>query len=95
MDLTIDILHQVLGNHVNTYNLQVKYVDDADPWIGILAVDDFAVQSTYHRTKFKSPGHLVFGQYTILPFNNIADWIYIHQRKLAQTENIYYMQKLY
>ena len=33
---TIEIIHQVLGNIVRTYNLQEKYVDDADPWMGIL-----------------------------------------------------------
>ena len=27
----IDIIHQILGSLVHTYNLQETYVDDADP----------------------------------------------------------------
>ena len=40
---TIERIHQVLGNLVRTYNLQETYVDDADPWIGILVAEAFAV----------------------------------------------------
>ena len=47
------MIHQVLGNLVHTYNLQVTYVDDADPWMGILEAAAFVVQNTYHRTKKK------------------------------------------
>ena len=45
---TIERLHQVLGNLVRTYNLQETYVDDADPFLGILTAAAFAVRSTYH-----------------------------------------------
>ena len=58
---TIERMHQVLGNLVCTYNLQETYVDDAEPWMAILAAAAFAVRSMYHRTKQKSPGQLVFG----------------------------------
>ena len=30
---TIEIIHQVLGNLIHTYNLHDKYGDDADPWM--------------------------------------------------------------
>ena len=50
----------------------------------ILAAAAFAVQSTYHRTKEKSPGQLVFGRDMILPINHAADWRYIRQRKQMQ-----------
>ena len=39
----IEIVHQVLGNLVRTYNLQEIYVDDTESWIRILATADFAV----------------------------------------------------
>ena len=48
---TIERLHQLLGNLVSTYNLQETYVDDADPWMGILAESAFEVRYTYNRTK--------------------------------------------
>ena len=48
---TIEIIYQLLGNLVRTYNLHTKYVDDADPWMGILAEAALSVRSTYHRTK--------------------------------------------
>ena len=54
------MIHQALGNLVRTYNLQETYVDDADPWMGVLeaataaaaaaAAAAFAVRSTYHTT---------------------------------------------
>ena len=74
MNATIERIHQVLGNLVHTYNLQEIYVDNADPWMGILAAAAFSVQSTYQNIKQKSPGQLVFGQYMILLINHIANW---------------------
>ena len=59
-DAIVEIIHQVLGNTVLTYNLQETYVYDIDPWMGILASASFAVRSTYHRTKGKIPGQIVF-----------------------------------
>ena len=81
---TIEIIHQVLGNIVRTYNLQEIYVDDSDSWMGILAAAAFAVRSTYHRTKQTNSGQLVFGKYMILPINHIANLRYIRQRKQTQ-----------
>ena len=47
-------IHQVLGNLIRYFNLHDAYVDDAEPWMGILAAAAFAVQATYHRTLKKS-----------------------------------------
>ena len=80
----IERIHQVLGNLVRTYNLQETCVDDVSPWMGILATAAFAVRSTNHRTKDKSPGQLVFGRDIILPINHVADWRYIYQCKQTQ-----------
>ena len=63
---TIEIIHQVLGNLVRTYNLHETYVDDADPRMGNLAAAAFAVRSKYQRTKGKSTVQLVFGKDMIL-----------------------------
>ena len=52
--------------------------------MGILAASDFAVRSTYHRTKEKIPGQLVFVRDMIPPINHVADWTYINQRKQTQ-----------
>ena len=79
--ITIERIHQVLGNIVCKYNLQEIYVDDTDPLMRILAAADFAVQNKYHRTKQKIPGQLFFGQDMVLPINHIANWRYIHQQK--------------
>ena len=45
-DVIVEIINQLLGNLVRTYNLQETYVDDDDPWIGILAAAAFVVRST-------------------------------------------------
>ena len=79
-------IHQILENIVRTYNLQEKYVDAPEPWMGIISASAFTVQSTYHRTKRKSPVQLVFGRDIILPINHIANWRHICQRKQKYIE---------
>ena len=41
---TIEIIYQVLGNLIRTYNLHDTYVDDADPCMVIVAAADLEVQ---------------------------------------------------
>ena len=69
---------------MHTYNLQKTYIDDAYPWMGILAEATFVLCSTYHRVKGKVPGHMVFEKDTILPIMRVENWRYIRQRKQAQ-----------
>ena len=57
----IERIHQVFGNLIRSFNLHDKYVDDADPWMEILAAASLALRAMYHRKKQKSPGQLVFG----------------------------------
>ena len=52
--------------------------------MGILAAAAFALRSTYHRTRQKIPGQLVFVRDMILPINHVVDWGYICQRKQTQ-----------
>ena len=80
---TIERTYQVLGNLVSTYNLQETYVDDADPWMGILAAASFVVRNTYHRTKLQILGQNIFGKDSILSINHIENWKYMCQQKQA------------
>ena len=86
MKSIIERVHKLIGNRVRTYNLQETYVDDADLWMGILAAEAFAVQSTRNRTKNKIPGKIVFCRDMILPINHVADWRYIHHYKQTQID---------
>ena len=81
---TMERVHQVLGNIVRTYNIQETHVDEAYPWMGILAASGFVVRSMYHRTKQKILGQLVFGRYMTLPIYHISNWRYIRQQKQTQ-----------
>ena len=66
MNSILEIIHQVIENLVHTFNLQNNYIDEDDPWSGILAATDFAVRSTYHITLQFTPGQIVFGRDMIL-----------------------------
>ena len=50
---TIEIIHQLLGNLVRSYNIQEIYIDDADPLMGIIAAAAFVLRSMYQWTKQK------------------------------------------
>ena len=71
---------------MHRHNLQETYVDNTDPWMGILAAAAFVVRSTYHHVKGKSLGQLVFGWDMILPIVYVLNWRCIYQRKKTQTE---------
>ena len=77
----IERVHQTLGNIIRTFELQENYLDEDDPWAGILSAAAFAVRSTYHTTLQKTPGQLVYGRDMILNVQHIANWEYIKNRK--------------
>ena len=54
-------IHQLIVSLVNTFNLQKSYLDEDDPWSGILEATSFSVQSTYHTMLQAITGQLVFG----------------------------------
>jgi len=66
---------------IRTFELQENYLDEDDPWAGILAATAFAVRSTYHTTLKATPGQLVFGRDLILNIKHVADWEAIKQQK--------------
>jgi len=74
-------VHQVIGNIIRTFELQTNYLDEDNPWKGILSATAFAVRCTYHTTLRKSPGQVVFGRDLIFNIKHIANWELIRQRK--------------
>ena len=86
----IERVHQVIGNIIRTFELQENYLDEKNPWKGILSATAFAVRSTYHTTLKKSPGQLVFGRDMVFNIEHIANWEYIRasKQKLIQKNNV-------
>jgi hypothetical protein len=77
----VERIHQVIGNIIRTFDLEANYLDNDNPWRGILAATAFAVRSTYHTTLWKMPGQLVFGCDMIFNIQHVANWEYIRQNK--------------
>ena len=70
---TLERIHQVLINLLQTFNVQQTYIDKNYPWTGILAAAEFPIFSTTNRKKGYSSGQLIFARYTIPPIN--IGWI--------------------
>jgi transposase InsO family protein len=64
-------VHQVIGNIIRTFELENNYLDDNDPWKGILSATAFAVRSTFQTTLQNTPGQLVFGRDMILNIKHV------------------------
>ena len=74
-------IHQVLGNLVRNFNISNKtYVDEDDPWTGIVSAEEFSILSTTNRQKGYSPGQLIFGREMILPIKHRVDFELICHR---------------
>ena len=82
----VERVHQVIGNIIRTFELENNYLDEVDPWKGILSATAFAVRSTFHTTLRSTPGQLVFGRDMILNIKHEANWEYIRERKQAIIE---------
>ena len=57
----VERIHQVIANIIQMFDLEENYVEEDNPWKGILSTTAFAVRSTYHTTLKHTPGQLVFG----------------------------------
>ena len=77
----VEQIHQVIANMVQTFDLELNYLDKEDPWKGVLAATAFAVRSTYHTTLKKTPGQLVFGRDMIFNIQHVANWELIRHYK--------------
>ena len=70
----IECIHQMIGNAIRTFQVQDAYLDEDDPWSGILAATMFAVRAMYHTTLQATPAQLVFSQDAILNIQFKANW---------------------
>jgi hypothetical protein len=77
----VEWVRQVIGNIICTFELENNYLDENDPWKGILSATAFAVQSTFHTTLQNTPGQLEFVHDMILNIKHEANWEYICARK--------------
>jgi transposase InsO family protein len=77
----IERIHQTIGNIIRTFEVQDNYLDEDDPWLGILAATMFAVRATYHTTLQATPAQLVFGRDAIMNIKFEVNWEMIHQHK--------------
>ena len=77
----VERVHQVIGNIIRTFELESNYLDEDDPWKGVLSATAFAVRSTFHTSLQSTPGQLVFGRDMIFNIQHTANWEYIKQRK--------------
>jgi len=87
----VERVHQVIGNIIRTFELESNYLDEDDPWKGILSATAFAVRSTFHTSLQSTPGQLVFGRDMIFNIQHIANWELIKQR--IQNDHISQQQK--
>ena len=69
-----------------TFELETNYLDQDDPWKGILSATAFVVRSTYHTTLKKTPGQLVSGRDMIFNIKHVANWEYIRHNKQKMIE---------
>ena len=76
-------------NLVCTVDLHIDYLEEDDPWSGILSATHFAVRSTYHTTLQSTPGQLVSVHYMLLNTPFITDWedIRLHKKIIIDRNN--------
>jgi transposase InsO family protein len=77
----VERLHQVIGTIIRTFELESNYLDEDNPWKGILSTTAFAVRSTFYTSLQSTPGQLVFGRDMIFNIQHIDNWEFIKQRK--------------
>ena len=79
----IERVHQTISNMIRAFEVEENYLDEDDPWAGILTATAFAIRSTCHTTLQASPGQLVLGRDMILNIQHKANWTAIRSRKQA------------
>jgi transposase InsO family protein len=70
----VERVHQTIGNIIQTVEIHDNFLDEYDPWKGILAATAFAICATYHTTSQNSPGLLVFGRDMIFNVQHTVNW---------------------
>jgi hypothetical protein len=82
----IERVHAVLNDMLCTHRFSETEMDTEDQWTDILSSTAFAIQVTCHGTLEATPGQLVFNRDMVLPVKFNADWAYISQKRLRQTQ---------
>jgi transposase InsO family protein len=79
-NVIVERVYQVIGNTIRKFELESNYLDEDDPWKGIVSSTAFAVRSTFHTSLQSTSGRLVFGRDMIFNIEHTANWEYIKQR---------------
>ena len=69
---------------MRNFNISQSYVDENDPWAGILAVAEFSIFSKTNSQKGCSLGQFIFGRDKILPIKHMVDLELIRQKNQTQ-----------
>ena len=80
-NVILELVHQTISNIIRTMKAQDMFLDDENPWNGILASTMFALRTTVHTTTRFIPMQLVFGRDAVLNTRHEADWHVIKERK--------------
>ena len=70
----LERIHSISDNFVWAYNIKNAYVDEDDPWLGILAAAEFAIQYTANILKYHTLGQMIFSRDIIFPIKHEAHW---------------------
>jgi transposase InsO family protein len=52
----VERVHHIIGNIIRTFELESNYLDEDDPWKGMLSATAFTVRSTFHTSLQSTPG---------------------------------------
>ena len=82
--MTLKQINEVLGNIVRIYNITKTYVDEDEPWLGIITAASFSILSTENRLKVYSLVQLLFGRDMVLPIKYNVERELISQQQQMQ-----------
>jgi hypothetical protein len=71
---------------LRTHCFSETEMDTEGPWTDILSSTAFAIWARCHGTLEATPGQLVFNRDMVLPAKFNANWAYIAQKRLRQTQ---------
>jgi hypothetical protein len=85
----LERVDQVLWKIIRTFELEIYYQDENNPWKRILSATAFVVKSTFHTSLQSTPGQLMRGRDTIFNIQHIANWEIIKegQQKIINLNN--------
>jgi hypothetical protein len=78
--------HQVIANMLRTSILTNYQVDTLQDRQALLALVQWAMNSTYHTTLQATPGQLAFQRDMIMPTTFLANWAHIQARRQQRTD---------